>query len=296
MGFLQVGPMYYPPQPNAAQVIQRGPHGWRFGTGPQRQPDGTYRWWNDQSVTSGDYKGMWQPTQSIVGVMGLGGLADVASALTPKPQDMAAGFLLGPLGFVASKLMPETSQSMWDTATGNATAGPKVFDATRNPTTGSAPPQIKANLTQLVRSLESEASKGRYSNAQFGSMLEQARASVMSAGRWTDSGVAPSGQAYISQPELLAAISKLKNMQIVSSGQVREDGRPMIAPGVVGPDGSRARMDDANKAFRDELLRQINSPTGSVQTGLSTMAKTALAVGAGAVLIFGLGSGLARRR
>lgn len=87
MGFLQVGPMYYPPQPNAAQVIQRGPHGWRFGTGPQRQADGTYRWWNEQGEITGDYKGMWQPTQSIVGVLGLGsfGASDVIALATGGP-------------------------------------------------------------------------------------------------------------------------------------------------------------------------------------------------------------------
>lgn len=80
MGFMEVGPHYYPPRPYGAQVIQRGPHGMRFAGGPQRDPvTGKFRWWHEQALQAGEYRHFWQPQQQVVGVMGLGNLPVVST-------------------------------------------------------------------------------------------------------------------------------------------------------------------------------------------------------------------------
>jgi len=81
MGYLRVGPQYYPPRPLGAQVIQRGPHGYSFSEDPIKKRLRTGRgtgfvWWSEQMDAAGDQKGFWQPQQAVNAVMGLGLLPD----------------------------------------------------------------------------------------------------------------------------------------------------------------------------------------------------------------------------
>jgi hypothetical protein len=76
-GFLKVGPHYFPPRPEGAQVIMRGPHGQRLAADPVHTRAGRvrgsgFRFWSEQLNVRPDMK--WNPQQVVTGVMGLGTL------------------------------------------------------------------------------------------------------------------------------------------------------------------------------------------------------------------------------
>jgi len=277
VGFLQVGPQYYPPRVNGAQIIERGPHGARFAAGPQRQPDGTFRWWSEQMSNAGDYKGYWQPQQRVLGVMGLG------NPLTTFTDWLADKFV--------------------DSGVVSARGGPSlVFDPRENRTVGVADPFTKAALTQAVRSFSMEAQRGRYSNPQLRGGLEQVRASLMNAGRWTDSGVAPNGQQYVPSPTLMAELERTQIAMMQASGERREDGAPVFGAGVIDPRTGRARIDDPDEAARRELRRAIPeafSPP-ALASGAQSMLTKALMIGAVGLVLYGVaqgvGYGVSRRK
>jgi hypothetical protein len=263
VGYLQVGPQYYPPRVNGAQIISRGPHGAALAEGPQRRPDGSFRWWAEQMQDAGAYKGYWQPQQQVVGVMGLG-------------------------NFVTDWLADKLADSGLVDARGGNTSG-RAFDPSVNKTAGAASPFSKATLTQAVRAVVMESRRGRYTNAQLRGSIEQVRASLMNAGRWTDSGTAPNGQAYVPSPTLMEELASAQNLLIQASG-TREDGAPMIAPGAIDPNTGRVRLDDPREAARRELRRSL--PEAFAPVSPASMLNKALLIGAVGLVLYGAAQGI----
>lgn len=79
MGHMMVGPKLYPARPRGAQIIQRGPHGYRFSADPIAERRAGRRgsgfvWWSEQIARAGGNETFWLPRQRVVGVMGLGGV------------------------------------------------------------------------------------------------------------------------------------------------------------------------------------------------------------------------------
>lgn len=96
-GFLQVGPHYFPPRPEGAQVIMRGPHGQRLAADPVHTRAGRvrgsgFRFWSEQLNVRPDLK--WNPQQVVTGVMGMGDL----------PAGWACPYTRGQMGEQVSRL------------------------------------------------------------------------------------------------------------------------------------------------------------------------------------------------
>ncbi len=97
MGHMHVGPKLYPSRPRGAQIIQRGPHGYRFAADPvaARRADPSRRgftWWSEQvAMTGGDMRS-WLPRQNVEGVMGLGGLGAVSIELARLQNENYGAF------------------------------------------------------------------------------------------------------------------------------------------------------------------------------------------------------------
>lgn len=74
-GFVRLGPQVYPERPNAAQIIERGPHGQRLAADPVavrlREPKGSgFKFWIEEMNVAADQS--WNPRQRVVGLLGLG--------------------------------------------------------------------------------------------------------------------------------------------------------------------------------------------------------------------------------
>jgi hypothetical protein len=183
-----------------------------------------------------------------------------------QPQQQVVGVLgLGGLGGVWDWLS-ETAPVKWvaDTIVGDSNAGGR-YRADVNQTVGTVPQEQKVLLTSRVRSLLASGATSPDLAAQ--------REQIMSVGRWTDTG-----PGYVAQPTLLSMLSQVQVRRLVDAGR--------ISPSAVDSKGN-PRVDDAGKAFRDELGRQLPS---APQVGMG-LAGTALAVGAGALLLYSLGTG-----
>ncbi len=94
-GFMRLGTQVYPARPNAAQIIERGPHGARLGADPianrLKNPRGSgFRFWVEQMNIPANES--WNPPQRVVGLLGLGASPDVNKLLVcskgapPKPD------------------------------------------------------------------------------------------------------------------------------------------------------------------------------------------------------------------
>jgi hypothetical protein len=70
---MRVGPQWIEPSNRGMPVIQRGPHGMRFGPDPMRA-NGQLHWWRE-SVSDVPYR----TGQAVVGIMGMGALGGEAS-------------------------------------------------------------------------------------------------------------------------------------------------------------------------------------------------------------------------
>lgn len=90
---LHVGPHYYPPRPEGAMLIERGPHGMRLAADPVKsrlgRPRGSgFRFWVEELNPQFKPDNQWVPQQRVVGMFGLGANGGGVSPATFVRKDL----------------------------------------------------------------------------------------------------------------------------------------------------------------------------------------------------------------
>lgn len=209
-GFLRLGPQVYPARPDAVQIIERGPHGKRLAQDPvlTRLAKGSrgsgFRFWvEEMNIPANE---VWNPPQRVVGLMGLGaGAGSAYGRMVAALRKRGIGYG-GKVGDICE--LPNS-----DYPTFNKVAV-EVFPDRES---------VRAGIRE-VGQLVSVVDQGDKQNAW---RVQALLCLVREAGAF---------HGYPSKADRSAAIkemNRLGSLLIIKSGEVREDGKPMISPKAV---------------------------------------------------------------